>query len=87
MTWQDVSLIVEMVVLLLIWWDGRVMKGHSAEMRNHSAESVVIQRESLAAQKQYLDLRRKWYEQRNKKKEERVRDDKAGALGLGTGSD
>ena len=61
MTLLDVIAVVELVFLVLIWWDGRVMK-------SHSAENVGIQRQQLEHQKEYLTLRRKWYEQRSKKK-------------------
>lgn len=68
MTVENVILAVELVLLLLIWWDGRVMK-------RMSVHSVELQSQSLEAQKAYLDLRRRWYEQRSKKKEA-VKDEK-----------
>jgi predicted Holliday junction resolvase-like endonuclease len=65
MTWQDVILIIELIILAVICYDDHLQ-------RRMAEESLRISRESLEAQKQYLDLRRKWYEQRNRKKEEKL---------------
>ena len=65
MSWQDVILIVELVVLILIYLDDHAMK-------RMAEESLLISRESLEAQKQYLELRRKWYSSRLKKKDEKA---------------
>lgn len=62
MTWQDILLVIDFVVLVGIYLDDHAV-------RKMTAESLQIARESLESQKQYLDLRRKWYESRTKKKE------------------
>jgi hypothetical protein len=62
MTWQDILLVIDFVVLVGIYLDDHAI-------RKMTEESLEIARESLVAQKQYLDLRRKWYEGRVKKKE------------------
>jgi hypothetical protein len=64
MTWQDVILIIELIILAVICYDDHLQ-------RRMAEENLRISRESLEAQKQYLDLRRKWYEQRNRKKEDK----------------
>jgi hypothetical protein len=62
MTWQDILLVIDFVVLVGIYFDDHAV-------RKMTEESLQIARESLESQKQYLDLRRKWYEGRVKKKE------------------
>jgi hypothetical protein len=62
MTWQDILLVIDFVVLVGIYLDDHAV-------RKMTEESLQIARESLESQKQYLDLRRKWYENRVKKKE------------------
>ncbi len=62
MHWQDGILIIELVVLLLIYFDDHVM-------RRMAEESLVISKESLEAQKAYLKLREAWYAARLKKKD------------------
>ena len=73
MTWQDVLLILESIILFLIYLDDHAMK-------QMAKESLLISRESLEAQKQYLELRRTWYASRLKKKDDKT------ILGLSDGS-
>lgn len=68
MTIADYIAVVDLAILVLIWWDGRVMK-------KATVRSVELQSQGVEHQKSYLDLRRRWYEQRSKRKEA-VKDDK-----------
>jgi hypothetical protein len=82
MTWQDILLVIDFVVLVGIYLDDHAV-------RKMTEESLEIARESLEAQKQYLDLRRKWYTDRVKKKEnvQVAVTEQKGAGGISSGSD
>jgi hypothetical protein len=65
MSWQDIVLVMELVILIGIYLDDH-------EMRRLTKKSLEVSREGLEVQKQYLGLRRKWFETRLKKKDEKA---------------
>ena len=58
MTWQDIVLIYEAVILTFIFYDDRMMR--------------IAAQKTLDAQLEYLGLRRKYYESRTKKKDDKT---------------